>query len=139
MKMCLQITPKHGIICLHVRKGGSGIFNIGFSELIIVLLIAFLVVGPKDLPKVARWLGRVVKKIRLMVREVKQETGWDDFEKEFRDTKADVDQTFSDLKKDMDISPELKDASAEWKKSVDSVKSELNRAEKEIKDGEKKS
>ena len=30
-------------------------FNIGFSELLLVLLVAFLVVGPKDLPKVARW------------------------------------------------------------------------------------
>ena len=25
-------------------------FNIGFSELLLVLLVAFLVVGPKDLP-----------------------------------------------------------------------------------------
>ena len=32
-------------------------FNIGFSELIVVLLIAFLVVGPKDLPKVASLAG----------------------------------------------------------------------------------
>ena len=31
--------------------------NIGFGELIMILLVAFLVVGPKDLPKVARWLA----------------------------------------------------------------------------------
>ena len=55
-------------------------FNIGFSELIVVLLIAFLVVGPKDLPKVARWLGRMVKKLKQLIREVKQETGWDELE-----------------------------------------------------------
>ena len=47
-----------------------------------MLLIAFLVVGPKDLPKVARWLGRMVKKLKQMIREVKKETGWDDLEKE---------------------------------------------------------
>ena len=102
-----------------------------------MLLVAFLVVGPKDLPKVARWLGRAVKKIRQMIREVKKETGWDEFEKELKDTKADVDQTISGLKKDMDISPELKDASAEWNKTVKSVKTELNSAEKEIRDAEK--
>lgn len=119
-------------------KGGGGIFNIGFSELIIVLLIAFLVVGPKDLPKVARWLGRAVKRIRQMIRELKKETGWDELEKEWKDTKEDVGQTFNDLKKDMDVSPELKDASAQWNKSVKSVKSELNRSEKEIRDGAKK-
>ena len=33
-------------------------FNIGFSELILILLVAFVIVGPRDLPKVARALGR---------------------------------------------------------------------------------
>ena len=33
-------------------------FNIGFSELILILLVAFVIVGPKDLPKVARWIAR---------------------------------------------------------------------------------
>lgn len=91
-------------------------------------------VGPKDLPKVARWLGRMVKKIRLLIREVKQETGWDELEKEFKDTKSDMDQTLGDLKKDLDITPELKDASAEWNKSVKSVKEELGQAEKQIRE-----
>ncbi len=115
-------------------KVGGGIFNIGFAELIIVLLIAFLVVGPRDLPKVARWLGRAVKKIRQMIRELKQETGWDEFEKELNDTKSDVDRTFRDIKKDMDVSAELKDTAAEWKKSVKSVNAELNNAEKQVND-----
>lgn len=116
------------------RKGEGGIFNIGFSELIIVLLIAFLVVGPKDLPRVARWLGRMVKKIRQLIIEVKKETGWDEFEKELKDTKTDVDQTLNDLKKDMDITPELKQASDDLNKSLGSVKTELKRAEKEMKE-----
>ena len=47
-------------------------FNIGFSELLLVLLVAFLVVGPKDLPKVARWLGRAVKKSRRLLNEIKK-------------------------------------------------------------------
>ena len=96
-------------------------FNIGFSELIVVLLIAFLVVGPKDLPKVARWLGRMVKKLKQLIREVKQETGWDDLEKELKDTKASV----TDLKKDLDITAELKDASKDLNRSLNSVKDEL--------------
>ena len=60
-------------------------FNIGFSELLLVLLVAFLVVGPKDLPKVARWLGRTVKKSRRLLNEIKKESGWDELEKEVRD------------------------------------------------------
>ena len=107
-------------------------FNIGFSELIIVLLIAFLVVGPKDLPKVARWLGRMVKKLKQMINEVKRETGWDDFEKEIKDTSTDLSKSVKDLKNDLDITSELKGASRDLNKSLNSVKDELQLTGKEI-------
>ena len=47
-------------------------FNIGMMELVLILLVAFLVVGPKDLPKVARWIARQIKNLRKLVREVKR-------------------------------------------------------------------
>lgn len=65
-------------------------FNIGFAELIVVLLVAFLIVGPKDLPKVARWIARQVKAIRRLFHETKKEVGWDDMEAELKDTKSDI-------------------------------------------------
>ena len=99
-----------------------------------MLLIAFLVVGPKDLPRVARWLGRMARKMRLMIREVKKETGWDDLEKEYRSTRADVNQTIRDIKKDVDITPELKGASADINQSVNSVRDELQQAGKDIRE-----
>jgi len=85
-------------------------FNIGFSELLLVLLVAFLVVGPKDLSKVARWLGRTVKKSRRLLNEIKKESGWDELEKEVRDVQHDV----KDTVKQGDVSAELREA----KKSV---------------------
>lgn len=85
-------------------------FNIGFSELLLVLLVAFLVVGPKDLPKVARWLGRAAKKSRRLLNEIKKESGWDELEKEVRDVQHDV----KDAVKQGDVSAELREA----KKSV---------------------
>ena len=85
-------------------------FNIGFSELLLVLLVAFLVVGPKDLPKVARWLGRPGKKSRRLLNEIKKESGWDELEKEVRDVQHDV----KDAVKQGDVSAELREA----KKSV---------------------
>lgn len=85
-------------------------FNIGFSELLLVLLVAFLVVGPKDLPKVARRLGRTVKKSRRLLNEIKKESGWDELEKEVRDVQHDV----KDTVKQGDVSAELREA----KKSV---------------------
>lgn len=81
-------------------------FNIGFSELLLVLLVAFLVVGPKDLPKVARWLGRAVKKSRRLLNEIKKESGWDELEKEVRDVQHDV----KDAVKQGDVSAELREA-----------------------------
>jgi len=94
------------------------LFNIGFAELILVLLIAFLVVGPKDLPKVARWLGRLVKKIRQMIREVKEELGWDELENDTRDMRRDIDQTV----KEADVTKDLREASRDFQKSVNEAK-----------------
>lgn len=59
-------------------------FNIGGGELLVVLLIAFIVVGPKDMPKIARWAGKCVRKIRSVFSEIKSEIdlGIDETDKE---------------------------------------------------------
>ena len=103
-------------------------FNIGMMELILVLLVAFVVVGPKDLPKVARWVARQVKSVRRIVREIKKETGWDEFAKEFRDTRDDLSQTM----KDADVRADLDAAAQEVKKSVDSVRKDVESAGEEL-------
>ncbi|MBQ8616856.1 MAG: twin-arginine translocase subunit TatB [Clostridia bacterium] len=68
-------------------------FNIGGAELILILLIAFVIVGPKDLPKIARALGRFVRYIREIVEEVKRETGIDELTDEFKSVSSDVKKT----------------------------------------------
>ena len=73
-------------------------FNIGMGEIILILLVAFVIVGPQDLPKVARFLGRNVRKLRLLLKEIKQESGWNDIEKEFKDTSNDVKQSAREVK-----------------------------------------
>ena len=44
-------------------------FDIGWSEMAIVLLVALIVIGPKDLPRVARNMGQWAAKGRAMARE----------------------------------------------------------------------
>ena len=78
-------------------------FNIGFAELIMILLIAFVVVGPKDLPKVARALGRTVRKIKKMFDEFKDETSLDETIKEFKGIERDVKTTMKDADPRKDI------------------------------------
>ncbi|MGH8577759.1 MAG: Sec-independent protein translocase protein TatB [Gammaproteobacteria bacterium] len=52
-------------------------FDIGFSELCLVAVIALLVVGPKRLPETVRawgrWTSRARQAIRTLQREVEQE------------------------------------------------------------------
>jgi sec-independent protein translocase protein TatB len=44
-------------------------FDIGWSEMAVILLVALIVIGPKDLPRVARTMGRWAAKGRAMARE----------------------------------------------------------------------
>ena len=46
-------------------------FDIGFSELVLIAIVALLVIGPERLPKVARTAGLWVGKMRGFVSNVK--------------------------------------------------------------------
>jgi sec-independent protein translocase protein TatB len=48
-------------------------FDIGFSELVMIGLVSLLVIGPERLPKVARLAGFWIGKTRSMVASVKAE------------------------------------------------------------------
>lgn len=48
-------------------------FDVGFSELIMVGLVSLLVIGPERLPKVARVSGYWLGKIQQMITNVKVE------------------------------------------------------------------
>ena len=47
-------------------------FGIGLPELILILIVALLVVGPKKLPDLARSLGRALHEVKSMTEDVKQ-------------------------------------------------------------------
>ena len=44
-------------------------FDIGWSEIAIIAVIALIVIGPKDLPKVLKTIGQWVGKARALTRE----------------------------------------------------------------------
>ena len=93
-------------------------FDIGFFELLIIMAIAMVVIGPKNLPKLAKAIGR----------------GWGEFQQTFNSLKQDVmDETegvkqainidgleqdvTSATKVDVDVNLDLSDTAFEEKKS----------------------
>ena len=48
-------------------------FGIGMTELIVILVIALLVIGPKKLPDVARSLGKGLREFRKATTDLKEE------------------------------------------------------------------
>jgi len=48
-------------------------FGIGMPELILILAVALIVLGPKKLPEIARSLGRGLAEFRRTTDEVKRE------------------------------------------------------------------
>jgi len=46
-------------------------FDIGFSELLVIAVVALIVIGPQQLPKVARTLGHLFGRMQRYVNDVK--------------------------------------------------------------------
>ena len=44
-------------------------FDIGWGELLVIGIVALVVIGPKDLPKVLRTMGQMMTKVRRMASE----------------------------------------------------------------------
>jgi sec-independent protein translocase protein TatB len=46
-------------------------FDIGFSELMVIAVVALVVIGPERLPRVARTLGHLFARLQRYVNDVK--------------------------------------------------------------------
>jgi sec-independent protein translocase protein TatB len=70
-------------------------FGIGYTELLVIAIVAIIVIGPKDLPRVLRALGRMTAKLRAMAREFQghvdaamRETGFDEVKRDLQSMKS---------------------------------------------------
>ena len=66
-------------------------FGIGYTELVVIAVAAIIVIGPKDLPRVLRALGKTMGKLRGMAREFQghlddamREAGLDEVKKDLQ-------------------------------------------------------
>lgn len=53
-------------------------FGIGIPELMLIGFVALIVVGPGDLPKTLRAIGRSIREFQRATRELRQEAGFDE-------------------------------------------------------------
>lgn len=88
-------------------------FDIGWTELLLIGVVALIVIGPKDLPEMFRQLGRITAKIRSMGREFQR--AMDQAAKE------------SGVK---DVARDLKAATSPKSMGLDAVKDAADRFEK---------
>ena len=74
-------------------------FDIGWTELLVVAVVAILVVGPKDLPRMLRTFGQTVGKMRRMANEFQSTFNEALREAERQADVADIKKTVEEVKK----------------------------------------
>jgi sec-independent protein translocase protein TatB len=83
-------------------------FGIGLPEMLIVLAVALIFIGPKKLPDLAKSLGRAMGEFKRATSDLKQsiesETGVDDVRQSFDEVKEDI-------KAQVDLAGEVPDPS----------------------------
>ncbi len=109
-------------------------FGVGYTELLVIALVAVIVIGPKDLPKVLRAFGRTMQKVRGMAREFQghldqamREAGVDDIKKEITNLKTmnpveDVKKEITTISAANPIPIVAKDLASDLKKQDDDFK-----------------
>ncbi len=73
-------------------------FDIGWTELLVLAVIAILIVGPKDLPRMLYSIGQAAGKMRRQA---------DEFRRQFNESmrEAGMDEVRNDMKKMSDLNP----------------------------------
>ena len=71
-------------------------FGIGMPVLIVIMVIALIVIGPKKLPDLARALGKGMAEFRKATQEIKESLNVDE---EFQEARKDLADTISGIEK----------------------------------------
>ena len=72
-------------------------FDVGFSELVLIGIVALVVIGPERLPKVARMAGHLLGRMQRYVNDVKADINREIQLDELRKLKSDVQDTALNL------------------------------------------
>ncbi len=100
-------------------------FDVGMPELIVILIVALLVIGPKKLPELAKALGKGLSELKNALQDMK-----DTVEEEFEETTSEIREAVTDVKKQ--IQAEVRDVGKTVGSSVQDVKKQFEAESEEI-------
>ena len=76
-------------------------FDVAFSELLVIAVVALLVIGPERLPKVARTLGALTGRMQRYVAQVKEEVNREVSFQELQQLQEEIQATVDDISQDL--------------------------------------
>jgi len=86
-------------------------FDVGFSEIALVAVVALLVLGPERLPRVARTAGALVRRARSSWQNVRSE-----IEREL--AAEDLKKSIDDVRRSADVRADVQAAKADFEAAV---------------------
>ena len=98
-------------------------FDIGFSELLVIGIIALVVIGPEKLPRMARTVGVLAGRLQRYVADVKADINREIELDELRKMRDSMQQAASQF--ESSVKSEMSQTEADLKKTVDAATVDL--------------
>lgn len=109
-------------------------FGIGMPELIIILVIALIVIGPSKLPDLAKALGKGMAEFKKATQEIKESL---DLNEDFEEVKKGLVDTVSELNEPLDLEEPKKEEDEESiDREIDEVPASEEESNKEMEPAE---
>ena len=94
-------------------------FDIGFTELLVIGVVALIVIGPEKLPRMARTIGHLAGRLQRYVADVKADINREIELDELRKMRDSMQQAASNF--ESSVQSEMSKTEAELNKSVEAV------------------
>ena len=98
-------------------------FDIGFSELIIIGIVALVVIGPERLPKVARTTGLLLGRLQRYVNDVKADINREMQLDELKKLRSEMEESARDFERSM--ADGMRSIERDVGEAVDAVKADV--------------
>jgi len=105
-------------------------FDIGFTELLVIGVVALIVIGPEKLPRMARTVGHLAGRLQRYVADVKADINREIELEELRKMRDSMQQTASNF--ESSVQSELRKTETDLNKSVEAVVGDLPKSPSEI-------